>query len=161
MATTNVLIRHALLWLASLAVPLHGFPQMSCGCAVAEVGHKAIFERDGSCCSSERKNVENSCCAKPSTLVGDKSCCRKRGSGNSRCQCGADCQCGTSQNPQPAVPPAPNTDLTQKLLGISLAVSTVGLNYRPRTCRDYQDATNHIDSDSATAKCVLLCRFTL
>lgn len=160
MATTNALIRHALIW--SLAVPLQGFPAMSCGCTVTGAAHTQMAESDSPCCCSERVALaENSCCAGSSNLVEDGCCGCRCGTRSSACRCGEDCQCGKSQNPKPAVPPTTNTDLSQKLTSMLLAISAVGLNYSPPIFRQRNGATIPVDCVSAAEKCAYLCRFTL
>lgn len=163
MTTFNGLIRHTFLWLAAVAVPIQGLPSVSCGCASARAGQSQIEASGGNdCCSDTAELVENSCCAARSSKSDvDGCCCCRNGNRSSTCQCGDDCRCGKSTDPKPAVPPAPNTNTTQKITSIVLVTSAVGLYVTPPGREDDQGSLTHIICVPAAQKCVHLCRFTL
>ena len=146
-----------LIWLAAIAVPVHGLPAASCGCASGKTSCKAA----GACCCSTEKVREDRCCCARRQVGTALSCCGKAPSGHdSPCKCGFNCQCRKGKLPEPGTPPVTNNQ-TEKMADDSVSTVSVAKVHLSQTTP--RRGAAFVDADVLTVRdrCASLCRFTL
>ena len=146
---------------AWLAVGMLHFPGMNlahCSCSHDKAETSRCLSASASCCGTSSQT--ESCCGSEQKDT-DSSCCGSKGG---TCQCGPDCHCGCSQQDTPQLPqtplPAPPNVLEHLTWGLMVPMTTVG-------CADLgvfsQADTNQLQqtiSVSALQRCIALSRFT-
>lgn len=162
MLTCKDILLRTLIWLAVVAVPIHGLPAASSGCSGDDscctqresAGCRCSVERvrRGQCCCKRKP----SCCSARKKAEVDRSCQER---GDSTCHCGANCQCGRTQ--QPPAAPLPENTKSEKLADEILASDLVSVYVHVQPAKQNEQASPTADANSALDRCVSLCRFTL
>lgn len=171
-----------LIWIVALMMPVQTLPAASCGCDSGQGCCQADGELDSSCCQQEES--DRCCCTgakvcrcgdtSPCKQSTTRACCGGReasatccaaassvATGEPGCKCGANCQCGTTNAPGPAVPPVENTDSTEKVVANATSLASDPAIYEPRRTLQHANACGEVDALAALDRCVSLCRFTL
>lgn len=167
---TKSIAARTLIWLAAITVPAQSLPAASCGC----VGDASCCEQrsTGQCrCTGAKicrcgdaspcRKLANSCCG---GRVAKATCCSTDNSvafSEHTCNCGEDCQCGTSQEPKPATPPIENNNPTEQVTVDATSVAFDVTVYFPQITKRHADACIGAVALAALNRCVSLCRFTL
>lgn len=133
-----------LIWLAAIAIPVQGFSAAACGCGTHK--KRSPKETQSACCCSQKQNQSHTCCGAAETPA--------------TCKCKADCRCGTSNQPGPAIPPRQNT-LEERLSNDWIPVVSSKTSFGIHTFRQHQKMSFEYSSTVALNRCVSLCRLTI
>ncbi len=164
--TAQPMMARIIVWLAAIAIPFQGLPSAACGCV--QVATLETAEAP-SCCSQPQADQPACCsgaevcrCGEASSCCQAKpSCCSDQTSSEAGCQCGDQCQCGTSNAPtRPAVPPVENNS-PERIALDSAATAFFGSVFLPSTTRQHLGLSVGAHALTAHDCCVSLCRFTL
>ena len=160
MWTSKYIAARTLIWLAAIAVPVHGLPAESCGCVGSTACCQTDTESKSCCCRSAAKARGGCCSAQRKTAVAH-ACCSDQTGQKSACNCGLSCQCGKSQPPQPTTPPVESNNSTEKVVSDATAAAFIADVVLPEVPPQRIDVSIELDTVTALDRCVSLCRFTL
>lgn len=161
-----------LIWLTALTAPLQGLPAAAWGCTCRTSFCQATQPCDGCQCAANQApgpcrphHTGACCCTGAKTLSccagrGAHTCCGAKSSGESGCQCGADCQCRKANRPSPSIPPAEDK-VAERAAHHWVPAAVVGTAQGPPITRRDADASSSPQALTAMTRCSSLCRFML
>ena len=157
---TRGITARTLIWIAAIIVPAQGLAAASCGCNGGTTCCKAR-QSQGCCCSAEKVREGRCCCARREAESGHSCCSKAKGSHDSGCRCGINCQCGKAKQSQPATPTPPENNLAEKIVSDVATAVCVVADYQPPVIPRDNEGVVQSDEFTAQDRCISLCRFTL